>query len=416
MMPARLAAVVLLLLVLPTALGARAPEAPERQPYAMSDGVTYYMAAGVVNGSALASDPGSGESVMDFDGCALVMLRPELGRGRVSIAGLVDGFTPLTVDFEDFAGDTGLQGPVATNLTLDGATHPILAPGQTVRVEAAGKATAQMRASESFDPAKNAVIMANFTDPVGGGEELDGLLVVAKDGVRHDATGARLAEVAEGDEELHIVLGSPAGVQPSGDALRFNGPPDVPDGVPQTDAEYTASYEFLNTRFGGTASVTFSATAKAPPGFNSVTLVVRGPDGSESGNTTVDWSVLAAGAATLEFPADQLGFYDVIVTGQLTLASYTIDVALAPPAAFQMDFWWEDLVVGHQAQSAYGDCQKAIGLRAQVVAGEVDRAEPPSFPFEVVVVGIAAAVVAALLVVKLVQDQVSSDAFRKLKK
>ena len=418
MMPSRLALLVVLLVGLPTALGARGSEvdAPAPQPYAAIDGVTYYMVAGLVNASALASDPGTGEAVMDFAGCAFVQLRPDFGRGRVSIAGLVDGFTPLRVDFADFAGDTASQGPIATNLTLDAASHPMLGAGQAARGEAAGEATAQMRASEYYDPEKRAILLANFTDPVGGGEELRARLAMAGDGVRDDETGARLEEVSKGDEELHIVLTSPEGAQPQGDSVRFPGPSDVPDGVPATDAEHAESFQFLNTRFGGQATVTFSATSKAPPGLNSVTVVARAPDGSEVGNATVDWSVLAPGAATLEFPADQLGFYDILVTGQILLASYAVDVELAAAPAFQLDFWWEDVVRGGAAQNAFGDCQRDLGLRASVVAGEVDRAKPPSFPFEAVAVGVGAAVIAALLVVKLVQDQVSSDAFRKMKK
>lgn len=419
MKPALLAIAVLLLLAAPTAMGARfgrEEETAQPSSYAAIDGVTYYLAAGLVNGSALASDPGTGESVMDFAGCAFVQLRPELGRGRVSIAGLVDGFTPLRVDYEDFVGDVASQGPIATNLTLDAAYHPVLGAGQSAGGEVAGQATAQMRASEYYDFDKGAFQLANFTDPVGGGEDLRATLAMARDGVRDDATGARLADVAEGDEELHLVLASPEGARPEGDSVRFYGPPDVPDGIPATDAEYVGSFDFLNTRFGGTATVTFSATSKAPPGLNSLTLVVRAPDGTEAGNTTVDWSVLAAGAATIEFPADQLGFYAIIVTGKIALASYTIDVELAPAAAFQLDFWWEDVVRGGAAQGAFGDCQRDIGLRAQVVAGEVARSQPPSFPLEVVVLGVAAAVVAALLVVKLAQDQLSGDAFRKLKK
>lgn len=419
MKPALLAAAVLLLLAAPTVLGARLgrdEEPAKPSSYGSVDGVTYYMVAGIVNGSALASDPGTGEAAMDFAGCAFVQLRPELGRGRVSIAGLVDGFTPVRVDFEDFAGDAASQGPIATNLTLGASDHPLLAAGQTARGEVAGEATAQMRASEHFDPERGAILLANFTDPVGGGEELRATLAMAGDGVRDDATGARLGEVARGDEELHIVLRSPEGVSPDGDSYRFQGPPDVPDGVPATDAEYTESYEFLNTRFGGLATVRFSATTKAPPGFNAMTIVARAPDGSEAANTSVEWSVLAAGAATLEFPADQMGFYTVLATGKMMLGSYAIDVELAPPPSFQLDFWWEDVVRGDLAQTAYGDCQRDIGLRAQVVAGNVDRTPPPSFPLEVVALGVGAAVVAALLVVKLVQDQVSSDAFRKMKK
>jgi hypothetical protein len=419
--PARvraLAAAALLLLVLPSALAATDEDAAAGpvSPYALFDGVSYYMLAGVVNGSSLAVDSGGGERLLAFEGCAFVQVRPDLDRGRVAIAGMVDGATPLQVTFEEFDGNLGSQGPIAANLTLDPAALPVMPAGKTARGQVAGEAVATMKAAEVWDPIDERYRAANFTDPVGGGEELRALLAVSEDGVRDDETGARQDALDEGDHELHIVLSSPPGASPSKDSFGFASNPELPEGSTMPDAEHAATYEFLNTRFGGTASMTLTLSTKAPPGFNALTLAVRAPDGAEVGNATVEASVLAPGTATLQFPADQLGVYHVLVTGKLMLGSYTIAVQLDPAPAFQMDFWWEDPVPGATAPDAFGECQKQLGLRAQVVAGRVDRASPPGFPLQVVVIAIVASVITALLVVKLVMDQVSSSAFRKLKK
>lgn len=409
----------LVLLALPSAVGkssfGRDEEPARPSSYGSMDGVTYFLLAGQVNASRLASDPGTGESFLDFAGCAFVQLRPELDRGRISIAGLIDGSTPMRAEIGDFSGDAGSQGPIATNLTLDAAYHPVLKPGQTVRGEAATEGIAEMKASEyvDFTRVPPVFVMANFTDPVGGGEELRALLAVSEDGIRDDATGALLDEVVRDDPELHIVLTSPAGATPAPETFLLNGAGNMPDGSHSADAEYTRTSEFLNTRFGGKGTLEFSADSKAPPGFNEVTVVVRAPDGSEQANATVQWSALATGQATLEFPADQMGFYTVTVTGKLMLASYAMQVTLAPAEAFRLDFWWEDVVRGAAAVNAYGDCQRDIGLRAQAVAGKVERAQPPSFPLQVVVLSIAAAAITALVVVKLVSEQVSTGEFRK---
>jgi hypothetical protein len=416
--PARLlAALALLVLVLPSALAATDEEAEgPASPYAPFDGVTYYMLAGVVNGSAAAVDSGAGERLLAFDGCAFVQLRPDLDRGRVSIAGMVDGVTPIQVSFEEFGGDLASQGPIAANVTLDSASLPALPAGKTARGEVVGEAMATMKASEVWDPIDERYRAANFTDPVGGGEELRALLAVSEEDVRDDETSTAQDRSDQGERELHIVVESPPGSSPSSDSFGFASPAELGDGSMMPDAEHAATYEFLNTRFGGTGSITLTLTTKAPPGFNALTMAVRAPDGAEVGNVTVEGSVLAPGTATIDFPADQLGVYHVLVTGKHLLGSYTVGVQLDPAPAFRMDFWWEDPVPGAAAADAFGECQKQLGLRAQVVAGRVDRADPPGFPLQVVVVGIVAAVITGLLVVKLVMDQVSSSAFRKLKK
>ncbi|MHB1262606.1 MAG: hypothetical protein ACYC2H_12930 [Thermoplasmatota archaeon] len=420
MTAARLALLALVLLTLPSAVGKSSlggDEETERpSSYGSIDGVTYFMLAGPVNASHVASNPGTGDAVMDFQGCAFVQLRPDLDRGRISIAGLIDGFTPMRAEIGDFSGNAGPQGPIATNLTIDAAYHPVLQAGQTVRAEAVTEGIAEMKASEYVDVLQSPprFVMANFTDPVGGGEELRALLAIAEDGIRDDETGALQDKVTRDDAEMHIVLTSPEGVSPDPDELPpFFGPSDLPDGSYSADAEHSRNFEFLNTRFGGKGTLAFTASSKAPPGFNEVTVLLRAPDGSEQANATVQWSALEAGQATLEFPADQMGFYTVTVTGKLMLGSYSMQVTLDAAPAFQLDFWWEDVVRGAQAVNAYGDCQRDVGLRAQVVAGKVDRAQPPAFPMKVVVLSIAAAAATVLLVVKLVSDQVSSGEFRK---
>lgn len=414
-----LALLLAFLMALPSALGANAEEPAPTSPYGSLDGVTYYLVAGQVNGSALASNPGTGDVLLDFAGCAFVQMRPELDRGRVSIAGFVDGSTPLRVDVHEFSGDVARQGPIAANLTLDPTTHPLLPTGQTARGEVAGKATAEMFVDQYIDFTATPLPrlrMANFTDPVGGGDELVATVTMAKDGLRDDATGALLDAVARDDEELHIVLSSPPGASPQSDRATFQSSADLPDGSLSADAEHVQAYEFLNTRFGGKATIVVAMQSKAPPGFNAVTVTVRAPDGSEAGNASVQSSALGDGSATIAFDADQMGFYSILVTGQVLLGSYRVDLQLDAPPAFRLDFWWEDVVRGDAAPDAFGECQRGIGLRADAVPIRIGRSQPPAFPLEVVIVAIVAAAATALLVVKLAADQVSASAFRKLKK
>lgn len=408
-----LAALALLLLLASPAAGSRhADEEEEPSPYGTVDGVTYYMAAGLANGSALAHDAGAGEQLLVFQGCAYLQFRPGFDRGRLAVSGLLDDATPLVLEMSEFEPD----GFVRTNSTLGPDDSFAVPEGASPFAELWAAGTAQMHAGILFPPDASPVNpprLANFTDPVTGDEDLRAQVFAARDGVRDDATSARLDRDAGGDAEVHVTVASPDGAAPGEDRIRFGPPAALPDGSAAPDSEHLDVYELQNTRFGGTARLVLESTSRAPPGMNQVALSVYAPDGFEVANGSAASSVLGAGRAEMEFPLDQVGTYTLRASGSLLLGSYSVDVTLRAPPAFRMDFWWEDVVRGDAARSALSECQGQLGLRAQVVDGSVQRTPPPRFPLTLVVVAAVAATTTLLLVVKFASDTFASWAFRR---
>lgn len=400
----------LAILALPIAAAGFSSTHDEGPPsaYGTVDGVTYYMAAGLVNGSALTHDAGAGEQRLDFQGCAFLQFRPAFGRGRLAVDGLLDAAVPLKLEMSEFDAP---GGGVRTNVTLDAAHDPALPAGAKAQAELAAAGFAQMHAGIVLDELTGNPTLGNFTDPRSGAEEMEASVFSTTDGVRDEA-GA-LQDKASKDDEIHVVVASPADAQPKSDLLSFGPPPALPDGSAFPDSEHSAAYSFRDTRYGGVAKVTVTSTSKAPPGSNEVTVAVYSPDGFEAGNVTVSSSALGPGQGSFEVPLDRIGDYAVLAHGRLLAGNYRIDVELVPPPAFKLDFWWESVERGDAARAANGQCMKDLGLRAQVLSGSVTRHKPPGFPMELVVLSIAVAAATGLFLVKLGYETFSSAEFKR---
>lgn len=407
-------AVVAALLALLLGAGVASAAKPPADPYYTTiDGVSYFAASGHAQGSAAMAKDGSGERRLDFVGCAFVQLRPGNENGRIQVLGLLDNYTPMAAEVGDFAGDGARQGGVATNLTLRDDLDHALPHGAAVPAEAAAWGTATMSAGLVFDPAKNTFVFANFTDPVGGGEELRATFALLKDGVRDNATGALLGKPDKGRTEMHVVLESPDGAAPTPDHASYAGPSDLPDGSMSADAEHAALYPMLDTRFGGEADVTITATSKAAPGLNQLTMHVLRPDGSDAGNVSVASSFLGPGKQTLKVRLDQMGQYQIAVTGKLLMGSYGIDAVLQPAPAFRLDAWWGNLTAGASSGSAQTACAKEIGAIATVRPVVVGRHRPTLFPFEVMVLAAVGILMTVLMATKFVAHTRAESDFKR---
>lgn len=398
-----------LLLALPAASAGLGSSEEEETPsaYAEMDGVSYYFAAGLVNGSALAHDAGAGERRLDFQGCAIAQFRPGVARGRLALDGLIDGAVPVKLEMSDFDGSGDY---VRSNATVDASQDAALPAGGKARAELAASGLAQMHAGVVPNEL-GAPVLANFTDPLTGEPELRTSLFVTRDGMRDDA-GA-LQQAVDADDEIHVVVSSPPGAQAAPDAASFGPPALTPDGSAAPDSEHAAVYSFLNTRYGGTAHLTVTSTSKAPPGTNEIAVSVYAPDGFQVGNATAASSLLGDGHADLDVPLDQMGEYLVLANGRILAGNYRIDVELAPPPAFKLDFWWDTVERGEAARSANSQCLKDLGLRTQVVSGSVLRHKPPLFPMELVVLAVVVSATAGLFVVRLAYDTFSSAEFKR---
>jgi len=406
------AGLALLLLAL-LALPASAVPSSGDPAYSRIDGVTYYIAAGQANGSALMARTGGGQERVAFVGCAYAQLRPDHDAGRVFVAGIVDNVTPVSVELGDLAGkDPRQQGGAATNLTLDSSLDPAIPANIAVPAEAAAWGSAEMRAGTMVNPLNGNYVPANFTDPVGGGEDLAATLAVLRDGVR-GADGSLLAKPAKGADEMHVVVQSPPGAAPSPDHASYVYLGALPDGSSPSESEHQATYTLLNSRYGGTAKATLTFSSKAPPGANRLRLDVLRPDGTLVGSANATASLLGDGTATVDFPLDAMGAYTLAVAGKILMGSYRIGVDLQPAPVFQLDFWWPMVARGEQARDVLNSCQKEIGLLASVPPVRVGQHRPPSFPLRLVVLSAAVAVATGLLVVKYVSETVTADDFRR---
>jgi hypothetical protein len=212
---------------------------------------------------------------------------------------------------------------------------------------------------------------------------------------------------------MHVVVSTSLGAQPTPDHASFGPAAFSPDGSAFPDSEHAGVYAFLDTRYGGTARLTITSTSKAPPGANEIAVAVYAPDGFQVGNATVASSALGDGHATIDMPLDQMGEYLVLANGRILLGNYRIDVELAPPPAFKLDFWWESVGRGEGARNANSQCLKDLGLRSQVLSGSVLRHKPPSFPMELVVLAVAVAATTGLFLVRLGYETFSSAEFKR---
>jgi hypothetical protein len=101
----------------------------------------------------------------------------------------------------------------------------------------------------------------------------------------------------------------------------------------------------------------------------------------------------------------------------VALSKYQVDVALAPPSHFALDFWWDDVGVGTAASNGLQSCVQELsrlGNDAAVPAPTtVGRQRPPGYPLELVVVGVVGAAALGLFFVKLTMETVSDASLKR---
>lgn len=408
----RIALATLLTLLLPGFVPTAA--AIQDDAYLAQDGVTYYLVGvGAKSGHATLGDGYDTKPAIPFEGCVIAQLRPDLGHGRILVVGTLANAT-LRLDVGGF-GYGYRKEAIATNLTLDPGLDPALASEPKVPASIAARGVA-----------RGTVDGANLTDPIGGEPELHATFWVTQDGYRDDATGrlettsgelfAPGAEprISPGSPEVHLRLRSPpdAGVGTS-DAHAWAPPGDLPNGMYSQQSDYEQRFTIPNTRFGGVASVTLSATSLAPAGQTNLDLAVFSPGGVEVAHVTVAPDATTAGGETqsAEFPLDDFGNYVVRVTGKIALGNYQVSAALQPPEnGLDLNFWWDAPSFGNRARGAYSQCN------AEVPSTYVGQALPPSYPTSAVItatVGVAAGV---LIVMKLVSHTRATGAFHRSKR
>lgn len=425
------AALAAILFAATSSLASAATEAPE-SAYAVKEGVTYFIAHGPLGKGALAAGPAyDGSGLVRFDGCAFVLLRPSFGSGLVMMTGQVDGGADLFLTVDELRGPTpALASGVATNLTVDGS----LESGSPVYPKVLADAAVWGLAHGFFiDPKRGR--LENFTDPVGGGPDLEASLFVTRQGFRDGATNgilstaggwfdpkANVPAVLDGDTEVHLRIRSPPGAQPSSDAATFTSRGTLPDanGYIAPSDRYNATFKLFNSRFGGQATASITATALAPAGSNALRFSWHTPTGEVVASETLQPALGADARAQVSFPLSQFGSYHLVVNGKASLAKYSVEVALAAPQAFDLNFWWHGAAVGASAANGFQACQQELAQRSGAgtvpVSTHVGRDRPPGFPVALVALAVAGSAATLMMLVKLVTEAASAAALRRQSK
>ncbi|MES2154819.1 MAG: hypothetical protein V4510_06750 [bacterium] len=383
------------------ALAISSSAADVQSGYGRVDGVTYYMAFGGSGSGvmALGSAP-TGHPTAVFAGCALAQLRPEREHGIVRMVGVVDGITPVTIDVSSFHGGGDKQGGIATNITLDGALddgpdHP-----------------AVLASAAAWGTARISVNGANFTDPVGDGEEFTATFFAANDGLRDDATHALAAKPVAGQSEFHLRVRSPTGAAPKPATFHTESPDNLPAGLGSYAPEYKAFRPFANVKYGGKAVAHVTTSADAPPGLNQLTFTVLSPIGAAVANQTVAFDATTNGKVDLPFDLDHLGMYGLQVTGKMATGHYAVDIEMTPPSDFDLNMWWDSVLFGLKGRAQMSPCTENLESTTGVSAA-VGRPKPPQYPVQDVILAVAGTAVGLLVAVKLVMHTRSTASFRR---
>jgi hypothetical protein len=352
--------------------------AVQAEPYVTSDGVQYYMAMGRIEGSSMTTLEGT---ALPFEGCAFLMLRPDLGHGTVRVVGYYGNTTAFHLTTDVGAG--GMKPALESNVTRNG-----------VVAEMAGRGLALLRIDAEMypDPARGEA----------GNRTASTFYVTRAD--QAPADGVRL--------RIESLPGAPAGAS----GYRMAPDPELPEDWLLPSEAHHKVFSFRNEAFLGKATVRIEAEALSPAGSNALTLEVRSPSGHLVGNTSVAPALQSPDSGEFSFDLLEFGEYFVVVEGKVAFARYHVEATIDPPDHFGLEFAWDQVAWGADAQLGFGRCRNAVesglGFDAQTSL-QVARAIPPGYNLEAVVVGIGAAAVAATVAIVLVSHRVASSELRK---
>lgn len=393
------AAATLTLLVLLSATHAWA--APPDDAYFTLDGVEYAYITGVNGTSRTVLTTGAGEVPLDLNICAFVQINPRTDNGVVRVLGLQGGLIPIDMRVDQFRlEDSGFRG-FAYDRTVNEDGSEVLAD-----IHIRGNGTMRVQARAYYDPVSSS-----------GDDELDkedpdmlGIVNLLRDGVRGE--NGTLA-LQRGDPELHLHMTSRPNAGPETITYTFQSPGTV---TPPTEA-YGATYLIPNLKLGGQGTIVLSSTAYAAAGMNQIVFRVIAPSGREVANATLEPALLSNDGDTLEFPLLEFGSYALLVTGSMSLSSYTAQVTLAPPTEFDLHIWWENVTYGHQGYLDYKACTELNGSPNAIIGTQrvVARPPPPQLRMGLVVFGVVAGIAVVTTAIKLASDQISLTSFRKTK-
>ncbi|HLE46851.1 MAG TPA: hypothetical protein VI818_01025 [Candidatus Thermoplasmatota archaeon] len=325
---------------------------------------TAYHAYGSKGSLAYGFAYGGGKSILPIEAPAFLDVNDEANSGIFVVKGKAAG-QDIEVHFEHFAQSKPFHdGGLAANFREHGASGvgDKSIPEVDLDMAGWGHATYTVGGKAQKDITGNETWIAHF--------------MVIRNGVRDDATGAIWADVNKtqpynpaepamglstpGDWELHLVLknqtsGNTTGAQAFG-PINFRGTPS--NAASQTDRLFTGG-----AALGGVAFVYLNVTGTATAASN-VTFVVKGPGGSEIVRQAVGRGGMPSPMQVsqtryfkqVSFPITEAGDYSISATGTVAPGGgYDVKGVAIPPASQVINFWWEDLIFGEDAETTAHD-------------------------------------------------------------
>ena len=331
---------------------------------------------------------GGGKTVQPLDAPVFLDVNDEANTGFLVVKGKAGG-QDLEIHFDMFAPAKDFHdGGLAANFREHGGSGVGDKTIPEVDLDMAGWGTATYKVGGAVQK------------DLGGNDRFTAHFMVIRNGVRDDATGAIWADAnkttpynpaepakgltMDGDWELHVVLknqtqNATTGAAASFGPLGYRGTPG--NQISQTDRLFTT------TVLGGTAWAYFNVTGTPTAAGNNVTFTIKSPSGAtvltqRVGAPTMPSPMNPQAAAApryfkqVSFPITEAGDYSVTTTGQSTpQGAYEIRGVAVPPAAQVINFWWEDLTFGDDAESTAHD--KGLVDDDHMPGGGNETAEAP---------------------------------------
>lgn len=362
------------------------------------------------------SDTYHGVGTNPFDGCFLVDVNEITNKGRVVADGYLDTISRVVIRMEEFRGPNETHGGgVGMNLPAAGT----LPRGERVLPEV----------PTTLAGWGNATIELNgqYLDDVFSGEfNFTTHFLLTQHGFAEDDTGAMYAtdgspfaiddptdvRTQEGDWEAHFVVHSHDQGQFQQSIVYRNR--DDGGGMILSDESYFDEQFFVVAWLGGEArfDILVNGTTLVEAAQTSLTFRFFDPQGTEVASTTIAPTGTGGNGVREEvvFPTTQLGTYSFTVEGPAHAASYEATALLQAPESYKLHFSWEEKDEVDPFKK-FDQCARSKD-RGVPPSGVSTLARPPGLDLRVVALGIAGAVVALLLVVKLVVDARKIDEFR----
>lgn len=295
-----------------------------------------------------------GKGVVPFDGAAFLDVNDETNMGTFVARGHVMG-RDYEVVFEEFVQSKPFHdGGIAAEFREHGASGVGDMSIPEVDLEMAGWGYATFKVGGGV-----------VKDPATGADTWAAHFMVIRNGVRDNTTGAIWADANKsapydpaepqngtslvGDYELHLVLKNQT-ANASADPI---GIPPISGNTPSAMFSATPSL-FTSTVLGATAYVFINVTGTGVSASN-LTFTFRDP----GGNTLVSRAVgpmtaspaMGPSSAQVSFPVSFLGEYPVQITGRIAPGGgYQLSGLVIPPPTTALNFWWEDLLFGLEAE------------------------------------------------------------------